>query len=565
MTGGWPDGEGSLREQLSWLRSLLALSMILTQQDSEENILRFVAHAVESLGPFKTYGIFADGHWQDVRPSRPGRPDDGPAGLPAPIPAGAPGPGGVPGPTAGGLFTLEGVPWSWAYALVGRHGLFGYLAVGAKEEPAAGDRFLLHVLAQQAGTALANAHLHGREQEQARELGAANLALRRSMSIHDRLTRVALSGEGQDGIAQAVYELTGCPVAIEDRFGNRRAWAGPGDPDPGPKTGPDERDRLLTRIVAAGAPVRDGDRVVSVALLGGLPAAVLVLSDPAGRFGDIERVAVEHATTVLAMEVARLQSLAENQARMRVDIVLDLITGKGPDDPGVLNRAQAIGYDLHRPHRVVVVDDGRDGEDIARFFCAVDRAARAVGAGSLLAPRIHDVVLLADTEAPWEKFRGFVGTELGGGSCLVGVGGRCAELNEFPRSCQEAQLALRMQKTAGGSEQVTRFDDLGVYKVLSTADDASAMERFMKEWLGTLIDYDAVHGTQLVLTLSVYLDCGGNYDVTAEALSVHRSTLKYRLRRIRQISGHDLGLPDAQFNLQLATRAWRTLQALRQS
>ncbi len=70
-------------------------------------------------------------------------------------------------------------------------------------------------------------------------------------------------------------------MAIEDRFGNRRAWAGPGEPDSGPKAGPDERDRLLTRIVAVGAPVRDGDRVVSVVLLGGLPAAVLVLSDPA--------------------------------------------------------------------------------------------------------------------------------------------------------------------------------------------------------------------------------------------------------------------------------------------
>ncbi len=53
--------------------------------------------------------------------------------------------------------------------------------VGAKEEPAAGDPFVLHVLAQQAGVALAKAHLHGREREQPRDLGAANLALRRSM------------------------------------------------------------------------------------------------------------------------------------------------------------------------------------------------------------------------------------------------------------------------------------------------------------------------------------------------------------------------------------------------
>jgi DNA-binding PucR family transcriptional regulator len=92
-----------------------------------------------------------------------------------------------------------------------------------------------------------------------------------------------------------------------------------------------------------------------------------------------------------------------------------------------------------------------------------------------------------------------------------------------------------------------------------------AIERFVAEWLGGLIDYDAIHGTQLVLTLSKYLDCGGNYDASALALSVHRSTLKYRLRRIREVSGHDIGHPDVQFNLQVATRAWRTLKAPRLS
>jgi DNA-binding PucR family transcriptional regulator len=79
------------------------------------------------------------------------------------------------------------------------------------------------------------------------------------------------------------------------------------------------------------------------------------------------------------------------------------------------------------------------------------------------------------------------------------------------------------------------------------------------------MDYDAAHGAQLVMTLSEYLECGGNYNATARVLSVHRSTLKYRLKRIREVSGYDLGLPDTQFNLQLAARAWRTMQALRGS
>ena len=93
----------------------------------------------------------------------------------------------------------------------------------------------------------------------------------------------------------------------------------------------------------------------------------------------------------------------------------------------------------------------------------------------------------------------------------------------------------------------------------------SAMESFVHDWLGALMDYDAVHGAPLVTTLCEYLDSGGSYDVSARALSVHRSTLKYRLKRIREVSGHDLGIPDTKFNLQLATRAWRTLRALRRS
>jgi DNA-binding PucR family transcriptional regulator len=138
-------------------------------------------------------------------------------------------------------------------------------------------------------------------------------------------------------------------------------------------------------------------------------------------------------------------------------------------------------------------------------------------------------------------------------------------VEEFPRSYREAELALRIQKASGGPEQVTRYDDLGVYKVLAATNDTASVERFVDEWLARLIEYDSAHGTELIPTLSEYLECGGNYDASAKALSVHRSTLKYRLKRIRQISGYDLSLPDNQFNLQLATRAWRTLQALRQS
>jgi len=92
--------------------------------------------------------------------------------------------------------------------------------------------------------------------------------------------------------------------------------------------------------------------------------------------------------------------------------------------------------------------------------------------------------------------------------------------------------------------------------------DLTDVDRFVREWLGSLLDYDQRRKAELVQTLTQYLEHGGNYDATAAELSVHKSTLKYRLQRIRELTGLELNDPDVHFNLQLATRAWGTLQAL---
>ncbi len=263
------------------------------------------------------------------------------------------------------------------------------------------------------------------------------------------------------------------------------------------------------------------------------------------------------------MQVAHLQSMVESKARARSNLVLELVAGEV--GPGMANRAQGLGYDLGRPHRVLALECQSVNGDVDVFFDAVNRAASNAQVGSLVATRFNDVIVLADREAEWQRFHSSVVAEMHGSPCSVGVGGRAEEIRDFARSYREAQLALEMQKAIGANGQVTIFDELGIYQVLGATTDISAIERFAKAWLGALLNYDAVHGTRLVATLGEYLDCGGSYDATAAALSVHRSTLKYRLRRIREVSGHDLGIPDTRFNLHVATRAWRTIQVLRRS
>jgi DNA-binding PucR family transcriptional regulator len=84
----------------------------------------------------------------------------------------------------------------------------------------------------------------------------------------------------------------------------------------------------------------------------------------------------------------------------------------------------------------------------------------------------------------------------------------------------------------------------------------------MREMLGPLIEYDRKRNADMVNTLARYLESGCNYDLTAEALHIHRSTFKYRLQRIRELVGHDLTSGEVRFQLQFATKIWQTLQVL---
>ena len=558
VVGSPPLADAALRDQLSSLRGLLVLSMLMTESGDERQILRLAATSVPSLGRAHIEGVHLAGEgW--LMTTEPCTRAEVRARLQAELTVLRPG---------GGRLDIPEEGWAWAYPMRSLVGFVGYLVVGAADEPPPHEQFLLRVLAQQTGVALANARLHTRERSTAEELRDANAALEqsvraleRSMQIHERLTRVAVRGEGQEGIARALHELTGYPVAIEDRYGNLRAWAGPNPPDPYPKDPSARREQMLRRALREGRPIRDGGRLLAFARPRDDILGVLSLVDPAGRAGEHELVALEHGATVLAMELARLRSLAETELRLRRDLVEELLAGT--DAESALRRAQALDYDLERAHRVLVVEGRGRIKDEEQFFHAVRRACRDTEVGTLLVARGGAVVVLADKDQPWDRVRAAVLTELGGGRCRIGVGGLCQAPADFPRSYREAQLALKMQASSRGDDRVTVFDDLGVYRILCEVDDIAAVERLVRDWLGPLLDYDARKGSELVETLSQYLECGGSYEATAAALSVHRSTLKYRLARIREILGRDLSEPDTHFNLQLATRAWSTLQALR--
>lgn len=113
-----------------------------------------------------------------------------------------------------------------------------------------------------------------------------------------------------------------------------------------------------------------------------------------------------------------------------------------------------------------------------------------------------------------------------GGRGSIGVGGP-GEAGRLPASLAEAQRALHVRARMNEPYGITTHAELGLDRILDPSNDGVELQGFIRQWLGPLLDYDREKQSELVPTLSAYLDAGGSYDATATALIIHRSTLRY--------------------------------------
>ncbi|MFD5711111.1 PucR family transcriptional regulator [Streptomyces pharetrae] len=514
---------------------------------------------VSAVGPYRAEAGYLRVHGQLV-PSPQGGPNHA-SGVDRTVRElmGRDGPVAVPGRSRGR-----------ALALHGPGGPHGYLVVTSRSRPTQAQDFLLAVLARLTAAALSVAVAHRRQHEDALELHrlrreratlqqrlislVAKAAYQRA--VHGALAEAAASGGGEGAITSALHELTGFPVLAEDRFGRLRSWTGPGRPDPYPEPDAVRHEEMLQEVARRGGPVRVKDHLISLVRPRGEILGVLALVDPRDDADEYTVFALEHAATSLALELSHLRHLAEVELRLRRELVDDLLGGT--DEASAYARSEAFGHDLHRTQYVVVVQWRSQAADDA-FARTVGRAASAVGMPSLVTRRSDHVVLVAegrpDDHALYEALARETGTPDG----TIGVSARCNTPDGIPARYHEALRALEVRRRSRSRYGTTFFDDLGLYRILGPGNEYQELERFVREWLGRLVDYDGRHRTVLVETLSRYFDCGGNYTETAESLAIHRSTLRYRLQRIREISGHDLTNVEDRLNLQVATRVWKIM------
>jgi sugar diacid utilization regulator len=184
----------------------------------------------------------------------------------------------------------------------------------------------------------------------------------------------------------------------------------------------------------------------------------------------------------------------------------------------------------------------RDGHGV--LIVGFDRAgARAARAAGQHAQRLLDAAAKRLTASG------------AGAQALVGVGGLQPRLHRVAASYTQAGHAVTVARVANEHVPIASWERLGVFRLLVDLPERD-VDTFAPQALRHLDDAD--DGT-LRRTLECYLDHAGQAQATANALSLHRATLYYRLDRIKQVTGVDLS--DGAQRLEL--HVWLKLLRLR--
>ena len=220
-----------------------------------------------------------------------------------------------------------------------------------------------------------------------------------------------------------------------------------------------------------------------------------------------------------------------------------------------------------RAHALAPVEEGWR----ARVLAAAERGARAAAPGAAAAltdretSRAEVVVVVPGVDEDHSRRTADavlreLAAALPGHTFAVGRSRAALDPLELPRAGNEALLAANV---AGGEPEVPvlAFEETGAYRLLLSAmsEDPAELQRFYAETVEPLVAYDEQYETDLVQTVEAFLDNDGNVAGTAQKLFTHRHTIRYRLERVRELSGLDVGSTDGREKLSLGLKAMRVL------
>jgi sugar diacid utilization regulator len=424
------------------------------------------------------------------------------------------------------------------------------------------------MFADLAAVAISQAEMTARLRNSLRTVAKQNELLLHAAEMDDRLTSLVLMGSNLAEIAEAVAELTRKPCEIYDADHRRLATGRPQGDDGEAKWRPlnrAARERPAVRVAIEGL----GEK--GSGIIGPFPAAgldhrylvvpivtrdevwgSLVVIEHCRSFGALDAHIARRAATNVALELVAERRAANAEWDARASLAGDLIRGTS-DITAMTRRAEYLGVDLGAPHVLCLVGVHRERmlpsiADVAGAF-----AARAPRRGVLAAPVAEGIVVIArldqrlaasdQVRAARDVAEGALDDIGADKPVLIAIGPCVASVECYPRAYEETRQVMSCLKTFAEGERsvVLATDDLGPGRLFLASSSPAEADRFVHDALGALVTSDDAALADMLETLQVFFESSRSVRRAAQRLGVHENTIRYRLARVKELTGLAIG------------------------
>ena len=382
--------------------------------------------------------------------------------------------------------------------------------------------------------------------------------LSRGIAVNERLERLVLQGGGLSEVAREIAAAIGGSSVVLDARGEMLASGGRKLPEYLLEA---IRAEVVPRGTAAAPFVPNQSDLRGRALAhpvsprAGAAEAWLVVVRRSGELGDFERLCVQQAAIVVALELMRERVAMETERRLSGEVLAATLSGRlAPDD--IRERLAPFGIG----ERAVVLAFELGDADAAESTLAEHLANQSRSAVVAPHPAGRRELLCAVVDgAKGDPFE--LATQAR--QALEAVHGptRAATSRSLPterirHSFHEARCALEATAFANGAApDVASHRDLGAFTLLLSVQDGEALRLYCESVLGPIEDSDERYAGELLRSLEAYIDRNGHWERAASDCYCHRHTLRYRIKRIEELTGRDLGRANDRVELWLALRA----------
>ncbi|QTJ70800.1 GAF domain-containing protein (plasmid) [Rhodococcus sp. ZPP] len=439
------------------------------------------------------------------------------------------------------------------------------------------DIEIAEMFAQLSALFISQAMLNVRLRNQASEIARSRNTLAYLADVHRKLTNAVLEGADIHSVVALLSELSAKPVVLYDEDFRVLAWAAPAT------LGLDRPPVISDQIrgmpsveaeLAALSPERPSAVVPPTLSVGlgrrHLMCRLVIEGQPNGYLGIVEvgrsletvdANLAEHGATVLSLQILSERRQIETQGQARDDYLSDLLRNTR-DKEHLLRRGPQFGIDLTHPHMLV------------RFTLSANPRMTASAAQRLVTRRFREILGIEEPAAvklpgsiivliplpaggSAEELRtvrervGHVRTSLQphlatGTTVISGV---CRDVTDFPPAAREMREVADIARSFEWSDGVLDVTELGLFRVVVSSGRVKEAVRFAHDYVHVVQGAD---DGLLLETWRAFVAAEGRVQGAAVALDVHENTVRYRMGKVKELTGLDPTSLDVLLSARLA-------------